>query len=132
MNLTYWKLYISCSNCIFSLSQEHGDVNSEEFLNAQRNFVQSCAAYCLVCYFMQVKDRCVLSPRLEQCIYSISTLGYFDGVEVIGPRLHEVSNPDVKLITPCRNVNRSNKQLVLLFFWLVFPFREGIIFVRFR
>lgn len=37
--------------------KEHGDVNSEEFLNAQRNFVQSCAAYCLVCYFMQVKDR---------------------------------------------------------------------------
>lgn len=37
--------------------KEHGDVNSEDFLNAQRNFVQSCAAYCLVCYFMQVKDR---------------------------------------------------------------------------
>lgn len=37
--------------------KEHGNVNSEEFLNAQRNFVQSCAAYCLVCYFMQVKDR---------------------------------------------------------------------------
>lgn len=37
--------------------KEHGDINSEEFLNAQRNFVQSCAAYCLVCYFMQVKDR---------------------------------------------------------------------------
>lgn len=37
--------------------KEHGDVNTEEFLNAQRNFVESCAAYCLVCYFMQVKDR---------------------------------------------------------------------------
>ncbi|XP_066021299.1 phosphatidylinositol 4-kinase beta-like [Pocillopora verrucosa] len=37
--------------------KEHGEVNSEEFLNAQRNFVQSCAAYCLICYFMQVKDR---------------------------------------------------------------------------
>lgn len=37
--------------------KEHGNVNSEEFLNAQRNFVQSCAAYCLVCYLMQVKDR---------------------------------------------------------------------------
>ncbi|XP_037081607.1 phosphatidylinositol 4-kinase beta-like, partial [Pollicipes pollicipes] len=37
--------------------QEFGDVNSEAFLTAQRNFVQSCAAYCLVCYLLQVKDR---------------------------------------------------------------------------
>ncbi|XP_032234209.1 phosphatidylinositol 4-kinase beta [Nematostella vectensis] len=37
--------------------KEHGDVNSEEFLTAQRNFVESCAAYCLVCYILQVKDR---------------------------------------------------------------------------
>ena len=37
--------------------REFGPVTSEEFLEAQRNFVQSCAAYCLVCYFMQVKDR---------------------------------------------------------------------------
>lgn len=41
--------------------QEHGNVNSEEFLNAQRNFVQSCAAYCLVCYLMQVKDRWLIA-----------------------------------------------------------------------
>jgi len=39
---------------------EFGPQNSEEFLTAQKNFVQSCAAYCLVCYLMQVKDRYVL------------------------------------------------------------------------
>jgi len=37
--------------------QEFGPPNSEEFLTAQKNFVQSCAGYCLVCYLMQVKDR---------------------------------------------------------------------------
>ncbi|RDD43361.1 Phosphatidylinositol 4-kinase beta [Trichoplax sp. H2] len=37
--------------------REYGDENSERFLTAQRNFVQSCAAYCLFCYFVQVKDR---------------------------------------------------------------------------
>jgi hypothetical protein len=37
--------------------QEHGNLNSEEFLTAQRNFVQSCAAYCIVSYLVQVKDR---------------------------------------------------------------------------
>ncbi|XP_021961803.1 phosphatidylinositol 4-kinase beta isoform X2 [Folsomia candida] len=37
--------------------QEHGPENSEAFLTAQRNFVESCAAYCLICYLMQVKDR---------------------------------------------------------------------------
>lgn len=37
--------------------QEFGPINSEEFLTAQKNFVQSCAGYCLVCYLMQVKDR---------------------------------------------------------------------------
>ncbi|KAK7484350.1 hypothetical protein BaRGS_00024355 [Batillaria attramentaria] len=36
---------------------EFGPTNSEEFLTAQKNFVQSCAGYCLVCYLMQVKDR---------------------------------------------------------------------------
>ncbi|XP_077646691.1 phosphatidylinositol 4-kinase beta isoform X1 [Lonchura striata] len=37
--------------------QEHGCANSESFLSAQRNFVRSCAGYCLVCYLLQVKDR---------------------------------------------------------------------------
>ncbi|KAA0202912.1 hypothetical protein HAZT_HAZT001092 [Hyalella azteca] len=37
--------------------QEFGDSNSEEFLSAQRKFVESCAAYSLVCYIVQVKDR---------------------------------------------------------------------------
>lgn len=39
--------------------QEHGSYNTESFLTAQRNFVQSCAGYCLVCYLLQVKDRWV-------------------------------------------------------------------------
>lgn len=37
--------------------QEFGALNSEEFLEAQRNFVRSCAAYCVVSYLIQVKDR---------------------------------------------------------------------------
>ncbi|NXR76801.1 PI4KB kinase, partial [Pycnonotus jocosus] len=37
--------------------QEHGSYNTESFLTAQRNFVRSCAGYCLVCYLLQVKDR---------------------------------------------------------------------------
>lgn len=36
---------------------EFGDLNSEKFISSQKNFVQSCAAYCLICYFTQVKDR---------------------------------------------------------------------------
>ena len=36
-----------------------GPPTSEAFLEAQRNLVHSCAAYCLACYFLQVKDRCV-------------------------------------------------------------------------
>ena len=36
---------------------EFGAQTTEEFLEAQKNFVQSCAGYCLVCYLMQVKDR---------------------------------------------------------------------------
>jgi len=37
--------------------REYGAANSEAFLTAQRNFVQSIAAYSLVCYLVQVKDR---------------------------------------------------------------------------
>ncbi|CAN7989076.1 unnamed protein product [Ixodes hexagonus] len=37
--------------------QEFGAPTSEGFLSAQRNFVESCAAYCLVSYLIQVKDR---------------------------------------------------------------------------
>ncbi|KAG9334703.1 hypothetical protein JZ751_007238 [Albula glossodonta] len=40
--------------------QEHGSPTTEEFLTAQRNFVQSCAGYSLICYLLQVKDS---SPR---------------------------------------------------------------------
>lgn len=38
--------------------QEYGpSKNSEAFLTAQRHFVESLAAYSLVCYLIQVKDR---------------------------------------------------------------------------
>ncbi|XP_014205951.1 phosphatidylinositol 4-kinase beta [Copidosoma floridanum] len=37
--------------------REFGPTDSEAFLIAQNNFVQSCAAYCLVSYLIQVKDR---------------------------------------------------------------------------
>ncbi|KAK3088656.1 hypothetical protein FSP39_022005 [Pinctada imbricata] len=36
---------------------EFGPMNSEGFLTAQKNFVMSCAGYCLLCYLIQVKDR---------------------------------------------------------------------------
>ncbi|KAL1115735.1 hypothetical protein AAG570_006025 [Ranatra chinensis] len=48
-------------HCQLSLGEyfakEFGPPNSEAFLTAQRNFVQSCAAYCLISYLVQVKDR---------------------------------------------------------------------------
>ncbi|XP_076162657.1 phosphatidylinositol 4-kinase beta fwd [Ptiloglossa arizonensis] len=37
--------------------REFGPFTSETFSIAQKNFIQSCAAYCLVCYLIQVKDR---------------------------------------------------------------------------
>uniref|UniRef100_A0A0M3K3D5 Phosphatidylinositol 4-kinase beta n=1 Tax=Anisakis simplex TaxID=6269 RepID=A0A0M3K3D5_ANISI len=37
--------------------ESFGSRNSESFLIAQQNFVQSCAGYSLACYFLQVKDR---------------------------------------------------------------------------
>uniref|UniRef100_A0A146KRY8 Phosphatidylinositol 4-kinase beta n=3 Tax=Lygus hesperus TaxID=30085 RepID=A0A146KRY8_LYGHE len=46
-NLSLYKYFV----------KEFGAPNSEGFLNAQRNFVRSCAAYCLVSYLIQVKDR---------------------------------------------------------------------------
>lgn len=36
---------------------EYGDVETERFQEAQRKFMQSCAAYCLISYLLQVKDR---------------------------------------------------------------------------
>lgn len=47
-----------CKMSLFEyFMKEFGSQTSEEFLTAQRNFVQSCAAYCLVSYLIQVKDR---------------------------------------------------------------------------
>ncbi|XP_041673925.1 phosphatidylinositol 4-kinase beta isoform X2 [Drosophila eugracilis] len=36
---------------------EYGSPTGESFRRAQKNFVQSCAAYCLISYLLQVKDR---------------------------------------------------------------------------
>lgn len=39
------------------LELEHGPPNSEGFLRAQNNFVESAAAYALTSYLLQLKDR---------------------------------------------------------------------------
>lgn len=36
---------------------EYGNPDTETFQRAQWNFMQSCAAYCLISYLLQVKDR---------------------------------------------------------------------------
>ncbi|XP_076234954.1 phosphatidylinositol 4-kinase beta fwd [Calliopsis andreniformis] len=47
-----------CQLTLFQyFEREFGPSTSETFTVAQRNFIQSCAAYCLVCYLIQVKDR---------------------------------------------------------------------------
>lgn len=56
--------------------QEHGNYTTEAFLTAQRNFVQSCAGYCLICYLLQVKDRwawklCLIT-RVLICTHSVN------------------------------------------------------------
>ena len=52
---------VGCWLCVMLVlcAQEFGAEDSEEFLTAQKNFVCSCAAYCLVTYLLQIKDRCV-------------------------------------------------------------------------
>ncbi|KAM9806727.1 phosphatidylinositol 4-kinase beta isoform X1 [Syngnathus typhle] len=47
--------------------QEHGAPTTEAFLTAQRNFVQSCAGYSLICYLLQVKDRHNGNILLDAC-----------------------------------------------------------------
>lgn len=58
-------------HCQLSLLQyfkkEYGPETSEAFLTAQKNFVQSCAAYCLICYLIQVKDRYVFAVLSRWC-----------------------------------------------------------------
>ncbi|KAL5290760.1 PI4KB family protein [Megaselia abdita] len=41
----------------YFIDEYGGDDQNEMFKTAQRNFVQSCAAYCLISYLLQVKDR---------------------------------------------------------------------------
>ncbi|XP_063951176.1 phosphatidylinositol 4-kinase beta-like [Lytechinus pictus] len=47
----------SKSTLLTYFHREFGGPSTENFLTAQKNFVQSLAAYCLVCYLVQVKDR---------------------------------------------------------------------------
>jgi len=58
---------------------EFGSPTSEEFLEAQRNFVESCAGYCLVCYLMQVKDRSVFCIHLQANYLIVSSRQLFVG-----------------------------------------------------
>ena len=51
--MTICKLMFS----VFACLQEFGGADTEQFLTARMNFVQSCAAYCLISYFLQLKDR---------------------------------------------------------------------------
>ncbi|XP_032670771.1 phosphatidylinositol 4-kinase beta isoform X1 [Odontomachus brunneus] len=47
-----------CQLTLFQyFEREFGPSTSESFGIAQKNFIQSCAAYCLVSYLIQVKDR---------------------------------------------------------------------------
>jgi len=41
----------------YFLQEFGGSKMCEAFLNAQKNFVESCAGYSIVCYLMQLKDR---------------------------------------------------------------------------
>lgn len=43
---------------------EYGDADGEAFQAAQYNFMQSCAAYCLISYLLQVKDRYVFCHNI--------------------------------------------------------------------
>lgn len=47
---------------------EYGGENSDEFKLAQRNFMQSCAAYSLICFLLQVKDRWELINSIRTLI----------------------------------------------------------------
>lgn len=51
------KKHCTTSLLDYFVKEFGGSLTSEEFLTAQKNFVQSCAAYCIVSYLIQVKDR---------------------------------------------------------------------------
>ncbi|XP_064488634.1 phosphatidylinositol 4-kinase beta-like [Ornithodoros turicata] len=57
MSLHQVKKHSSQLSLLEYFVQEFGAPTTEGFLCAQRNFVHSCAAYCLVSYLVQVKDR---------------------------------------------------------------------------
>lgn len=47
---------------------EYGGEMTDNFKMAQRNFMQSCAAYSLICYLLQVKDRYVKIDFHSNCL----------------------------------------------------------------
>lgn len=51
------KKHCKMSLLEYFLREFGGSETSELFLTARKNFVQSCAAYCIVSYLIQVKDR---------------------------------------------------------------------------
>ncbi|XP_003738163.1 phosphatidylinositol 4-kinase beta [Galendromus occidentalis] len=57
MSLHQLKRFHSNCSLLSYFEREFGPRNSEAFLSAQRNFVESCAAYAIVSYLIQVKDR---------------------------------------------------------------------------
>lgn len=50
------KLHNNCSLVAY-FEREFGPRTSEPFLTAQKNFVESCAAYSILSYLIQIKDR---------------------------------------------------------------------------
>lgn len=55
------KKHCTSTSLLDYFTSEFGPQNSESFLTAQKNFVQSLAGYCLVSYLIQVKDRFVFA-----------------------------------------------------------------------
>ena len=56
----------------FCYTQEFGEPTSKMFRSAQKSFVESCAAYCLLCYFIQIKDRYMCNClSLPPCLPSV-------------------------------------------------------------
>lgn len=67
--------------------QEFGPKTTESFLTAQMNFVASCAAYSIICYLIQVKDRYGFVVRIfflqkSQLVYH-SYISYFSYIFLI-------------------------------------------------
>lgn len=66
------KLHNNCSLLAY-FEREFGSRTSEAFLAAQKNFVESCAAYSILSYLIQIKDRHNgSSPLIAQLLLLLS------------------------------------------------------------